>query len=116
MNKNTCFQTTPNTTRLLIYIVPVIFVSFCMNIPKFLEVRLEEFTEFQVTVVENNGTNMVDPSPTRRDPTYVLWFTLSLLWHPTLTTGLLPFIGLTFMNTRIFISIRCKPMVMSLSL
>ena len=34
-------------------------------------------------------------------------YTLSLLWHPTLTTGVLPLLGLAYMNMNIFVSIRC---------
>ena len=35
-----------------------------------------------------------------------LYYTLSLIWHPTLTTGVLPFIGLVYMNLQIFLGIR----------
>jgi len=89
-------QTMSNTKRLLVYIVPVTILSFALNIPKFME----------VTLTQNNGTNEVDPSQTRRDPTFIFWYTLSLIWHPTLTTGVLPFIGLVYMNIKIFIGIR----------
>ena len=85
-----------NTKRLMVYIVPVTVLSFSLNIPKFME----------VTVTEANGTNLVDPSETRRDPTFIFWYTLSLIWHPTLTTGVLPFIALVYMNLHIFIGIR----------
>ena len=85
-----------NTKRLLVYIVPVTILSFALNIPKFME----------VTLTQTNGTNEVDPSQTRRDPTFIFWYTLSLIWHPTLTTGVLPFIGLVYMNIKIFIGIR----------
>ena len=82
--------------RVAIYVTPVTIISFIFNIPKFLE----------VTIADNNGTNEVDPSETRRDPTYIFWYTLSLIFHPTLTTGVLPFLGLAYMNTRIFSAIR----------
>ena len=82
--------------RVLIYIMPVTVLSFIFNIPKFME----------VTLAEHNGTNEVDPSETRKDPTFIFWYTLSLLWHPTLTTGVLPFIALGHMNYRIFTGIR----------
>ena len=82
--------------RVMIYIIPVTIVSIIFNIPKFIE----------VTISENNGTHDVDPSETRRDPLYIFWYTLSLIFHPTLTTGVLPFLGLTFMNLKIFIGIR----------
>ena len=85
-----------NTKRVMIYIIPVTILSFVLNIPKFME----------VTVTEHNGTNEVDPSETRRDPTFIFWYTISLIWHPTLTTGVLPFIGLVYMNLQIFLCIR----------
>ena len=66
-----------NTKRLLIYIVPVTTISFALNIPKFMDL---EFTE-------TNGTTLVDASETRLNPTYIFYYTLSLIWHPTLTTG-----------------------------
>ena len=67
-----------NTKRLLIYIIPVTTISFALNIPKFMEIK---FTE------TNNGTTVVDASETRLNPTYMFYYTLSLIWHPTLTTG-----------------------------
>jgi hypothetical protein len=89
-------QTMTNTKRLLVYIVPVTILSFSLNIPKFME----------VTLTQHNGTNEVDASQTRKDPTYIFWYTLSLIWHPTLTTGVLPFLGLLYMNIQIFLCIR----------
>ena len=83
-----------NTKRLLVYIVPVTMLA--LKIPEFIE----------VTITQNNGTNEKDPSQTWRDPTFIFWYTLSLIWHPTLTTGVLPFIGLVYMNMQIFIGIR----------
>ena len=33
-------------------------------------------------------------------------YTVSLIWHPTLTTGVLPLLGLLYMNSHIFLTIR----------
>ena len=55
--------TMTNTKRLLVYIIPVTLLSFALNIPKFME----------VTVTQNNGTNEVDASQTRKDPTFIFW-------------------------------------------
>ena len=71
-------QTMSNTKRLMIYIIPVTTISFALNIPKFMEINLTE---------TNNGTTLVDASETRLNPTYMFYYTLSLIWHPTLTTG-----------------------------
>ena len=70
-------QTMSNTKRLLVYIIPVTAISFALNIPKFMELK----------VTNKNGTNLVDISETRRNPTCIFYYTLSLIWHPTLTTG-----------------------------
>ena len=85
-----------NTKRLLVYVVPTTLLSFALNVPKFME----------VTMTQNNGTNEVNPTDVRKDPIFIFWYTLSLIWHPTLTTGVLPFIGLAYMNMKIFIGIR----------
>ena len=37
---------------------------------------------------------------------HILVHSLSLIWHPTLTTGVLPFLALAFMNLKIFLGIR----------
>jgi hypothetical protein len=50
--------------------------------------------------------SQVDASQTRRNPTFIFWYTLSLIWHPTLTTGVLPLIGLIYMNLQIYLTIR----------
>ena len=56
--------------------------------------------------LESNGTWIMVPSATRKDPEYIFWYTLSLIWHPTLTTGVMPFLALSYMNLRIFMGIR----------
>ena len=56
--------TMTNARRLLVYIVPVTALSFALNVPKFME----------VTVTEHNGTNEVDASQTRKDPTFIFWW------------------------------------------
>ena len=56
--------------------------------------------------VADNTTNKIELQDHRRDPNFIFWYTLSLIWHPTLTTGVLPFIGLVYMNLQIFMGIR----------
>ena len=60
--------TMTNARRLLVYIVPVTALSFALNVPKFME----------VTVTEHNGTNEVDASQTRKDPTFIFWWDLQI--------------------------------------
>ena len=71
-------QTMSNSKRLLVYVVPVTAISFALNIPKFMEVKLTQ---------TNESTINLEASDTRKNPTYIFWYTLSLIWHPTMTTG-----------------------------
>ena len=98
---NVFFQVLSNNTRTLIYIIPAIALSFLFNVPKFLE----------VTTREKNGINEVNTSSLRRDPDYIFWYSMYIIWHPTLTTGILPFIVLTYMNTRIYMEIKQSRLV-----
>ena len=66
------------TRRILTYIVPVTAISLALNIPKFMEVEVNQ---------GENGTYDMDPTETRVNPTFVFWYTVSLIWHPTMTTG-----------------------------
>ena len=102
-----------NIKRVMIYVGPVTLLSFALNIPKFMEVKfwmkvwcfVTSF-DLEVTFNHTNGTNEIDMTERRRHPTYIFWYTLSQIWHPTLTTGILPFICLAYMNTKIFYEIR----------
>ena len=98
---NVFFQVLSNNTRTLIYIIPAIALSFLFNVPKFLE----------VTTREKNGINEVNTSSLRRDPDFIFWYSMYIIWHPTLTTGILPFIVLTYMNTRIYMEIKQSRLV-----
>jgi len=91
-------QTLSRNMRVMIYVTPVTIMAFIFNIPKFLE----------VTIAEKNGTNEVDSSETRRDPTYIYLHIIH-----TLTTGVLPFLGLGYMNLRIFNAIRSTRVIQS---
>ena len=56
-------QAMSSTKRLLVYTVPVTMISFALNIPKFFEVKLNEY----------NGTEVVNEEESRREPTFVFW-------------------------------------------
>jgi len=100
----TISQTMSNSKRLLVYVVPVTAISFALNIPKFMEVKLTQ---------TNESTINLEASDTRKNPTYIFWYTLSLIWHPTMTTGILPFIALSYMNLHIFLKIRQSRQILS---
>ena len=103
----TCrLQTLSNNKRVIIYLLPVTFLSFLFNIPKFMD----------VTTTEEDGTSQVEATESRKDPTYNFWYIISLIWHPTLTIGILPFLLLSVMNLMIFLRIRNTRMVRSVDL
>merc|ERR1719210_593822 len=56
---------------------------------------------------------IIDPTPTRLNPTFIFWYTVSLIWHPTITTGIFPFIALSYMNLHIFLKIRQSRQILS---
>ena len=83
-----------STKRVLMYVTPVMLVSFCLNIPKFMEIKS---TQDNVT-----GDHGVQASDMRLNPTYMLYYTISQIFHPTMTTAIIPMVALIFMNTSIF--------------
>ena len=78
--------------RVAMYVTPVAVLSVCLNIPKFMENEVKE---------TNNSTE-IDIADLRLQPTYMLYYTISQIFHPTLTTGLIPMGILIFMNLDIF--------------
>ena len=86
--------TMSSTKRVLMYVTPVMLVSFCLNIPKFMEIKS---TQDNVT-----GDHSVQTSDLRLNPTYMLYYTISQIFHPTMTTAIIPMVALIFMNTSIF--------------
>ena len=63
VKKTTLYQAMSSTKRLLVYTVPVTMIAFALNIPKFFEVKLNEY----------NGTEVVNEEESRREPTFVFW-------------------------------------------
>ena len=74
------------------YVTPVAVVSICLNIPKFMENEVKE----------TDNTTQIDIAEMRLHPTYMLYYTISQIFHPTLTTGLVPMGVLIFMNLAIY--------------
>ena len=64
INLQSFLQAMSSTKRLLMYTVPVTMISFALNIPKFFEVKLNEY----------NGTEVVNEEESRREPTFVFWY------------------------------------------
>ena len=74
------------------YVTPVAVVSICLNIPKFMENEVKE----------TDNSTQIDIAEMRLHPTYMLYYTISQIFHPTLTTGLVPMGVLIFMNLAIY--------------
>ena len=86
-------QTMSTSRRVAMYVTPVAILSICLNIPKFI-------METQIT--ETDNSTEIDVATHYLDSTYRLYFTISQIFHPTLTTGLVPMGILIFMNLDIF--------------
>ena len=71
---------------------PVAFAAVAFNIPKFLETE----------IVETENSTQIHIAKGRIEPNYMLYYTFSLIAHPTLTTGIAPLGALFFMNYKIF--------------
>ena len=85
-------QTMSTSRRVAMYVTPVAVVSICLNIPKFMENEVKE----------TDNTTQIDIAEMRLHPTYMLYYTISQIFHPTLTTGLVPMGVLIFMNLAIY--------------
>ena len=91
-NLNTTMST---SRRVSMYVAPVAVVSVLLNIPKFMET--------QTTTGSDNSTTEIEVADMRLDPTYMLYFTISQIFHPTITTGVAPMAALVYMNTKIYL-------------
>lgn len=86
-------MTMSSTKRVMMYVMPVMILSVCLNIPKFLETT---------TTTDGDNSTQIGIAEMRQDPTYMLYYTISQIFHPTLTTGIIPMAALIFMNWSIF--------------
>ena len=90
-------RTMTSTRRVAMYVAPVMVVSICLNIPKFMETQ----------ATQTNNSTRIGVTDMRLNPTYMLYYTISQIFHPTLTTGIIPMVALIFMNTSIFFGKTC---------
>ena len=101
------------------YVIPVIFLSVLLNIPKFME---SKFIWEPVPKEDFNGTLDFDPanitdgddveyiiglgiSDLREDPDYIRFY---INWTRLITTGVLPFGALIYFNFGIFRGIQVQ--------
>ena len=87
-----------STRRVMLYVLPVALISVCLNIPKFMETEAVSSSDS-----EDANSTQIQASEMRLNPTYMLYYTISQIFHPTLTTGILPMAALIYMNTHIFL-------------
>jgi len=88
----------------LLYIVPVALLSLAVNVPRWFELKMQEFV---VPADEGGGANRtlkgIAGTPLRYDQMYVTYY---LHWTILLVTGILPLAALAFLNTRIYLRIK----------
>ena len=92
----------PWTRVILYYVLPVILFSSLINIPKWFEIKLEEYSQ---SIFVNNSFNesinltIAEPTALRINHIYVVWWANVV----TLTVqGIIPFGSLCIMNYRIY--------------
>ena len=86
----------PHSRKAWFYIVPVVFVAFALNVPKFLEIKLD-LNE----VIVDNITNATITRPSlsvnklRTSSSYIKGYQM---WTRLFTTGIIPLKLLFFLN------------------
>ena len=112
------FQFTHNISVWKLYIFPIVFFSFCYNLPKFLELSVKETCCLTnkdgsintTTCLENEHirhTNIsavvhgpiIEPTHLRLDSSYVKYY---LIYCNFLVHGLIPFLTLITLNCLIY--------------
>lgn len=86
----------PHSRKAWFYVVPVIAISFALNVPKFMEVQLGW--------IEINGTDFPSYGPTdlRFNETYIRGY---IMWTRLFWTAVIPVALLLFLNTRIAVDL-----------
>ena len=87
----------PSSRKAWFYIVPVVLVSFALNVPKFMEVELE-------IMEDENGTAVpyLASSDLRHNEHYVRIY---IMWTRLFSTAIIPVSMLLFLNTRIIMDL-----------
>ena len=89
-------DTTSYTHHIITFLFPLIVFAFLFNIPKFLE---SEVISYQ----DGNTTQLyVDVTQLRMNDLYVTWY---INWARLLFLGLVPFVSIFFLNTKIYLAI-----------
>ena len=92
------------TTRVFAYTIPVLTLSFIINIPKFFETQLVVETQSVLNADRNRYVNIttytIDVTDLRNDPIYIKYY---MNIARTVLLGLVPFAALIFFNVKIYL-------------
>ena len=86
----------------LVFILPTLFISVSLNIPRFLELEL---VYVNVTDTDNitREVRSFEVTPLRLDPDYIEYY---IFWTRSLGTGVIPILFLLITNTTIYLSLK----------
>merc|ERR1712198_615641 len=91
----------PSARKAWFYIVPVVFTSVALNLPKFFEIQLGK-NYVNITTANNETTEIWRPSygqtDLRQNETYIMAYTM---WTRTFSTAVIPVGLLLILNMRI---------------
>ncbi len=86
----------PQSRKTWFYIVPVVIVAVLVNVPKFLEVKLEW---------NSDGVPSYTSTSLRFSESYIRYY---IMWTRLFSTAVIPVTALLFLNTRIVVDL-CRP-------
>ena len=90
-------DTTSKTHYIITFLSPLIILAILFNIPKFFESEVKHYQEGNTTKLYWDVTDF------RMNDMYVTWY---INWARLLILGLIPFISIFFLNTKIYLAIR----------
>ena len=93
------FQRLSGSCSAKAYITPVVIIAMLLNIPKFFESE----TTYRENKETNTTTTSIGVTNLRLHPDYITYY---WMWTRLLTTGVIPFLLLALLNSKIYLAIR----------
>ena len=93
------FQRLSGSCSAKTYITPVVLIAMLLNIPKFLESE----TTYRLNKENNTTMTSIGVTNLRLNPDYITYY---WMWTRLFTTGVVPFILLALLNSKIYLAIR----------
>ena len=93
------FQRLSGSCSAKAYITPVVIIAILLNIPKFFESE----TKYRENKETNTTTTSIAVTDLRLHPDYITFY---WMWTRLLTTGVIPFLLLALLNSKIYLAIR----------